>query len=229
MKKIELFYYNSLPYIRKYWFQSLLVGISLFVFLHKDLSFSVSLKTPKPVQTADAAQARTKQNVAIDNSETPLESQAGFLPVTAAKPKAQLSATKAQQAAFVQRFRNIAKQEAAKYHIPTAIILAQAILQSQAGATDAAKNANNFFNLPCTDGWVGKRYTHALHCYRSYGSAWASFRDHSEYISSGAFTHLKYLKSSDYKAWAMGLQQAGYSKEAGYGDALIAIIEDNNL
>ena len=54
-------------------------------------------------------------------------------------------------------------------------------------------------------------------------------RNHSEYITTGRFAALTAFGKTDYKAWATGLEQAGYGAQTGLAAALIGVIEQNEL
>jgi flagellum-specific peptidoglycan hydrolase FlgJ len=107
--------------------------------------------------------------------------------------------------------------------------LAQGILQTQAGENPLAETGNNFFKIRANSTWHGKTYRAKTGIYRAYPSAWASFRDHSEYITSGKFKNLVFSGTKNYTAWAAGLQANGFCKESDYANKLISIIESENL
>ena len=66
-------------------------------------------------------------------------------------------------------------------------------------------------------------------CFRNYETAWMSFRNHSEFITSGKFSNLKNLATSDYKAWAKALEKNKFSTERNLSQSLIRIIEQYSL
>ncbi len=129
--------------------------------------------------------------------------------------------------AYLEKYRSIAVQEHKKFGIPLAIILGNAIRQSFAGKRDIALAANNHFGIVCTSEWVGQRVSTGGRCYRSYESVWASFRDHSLFLKQTHFTHLNKLGKTDYKSWAIGLENAGYPEMTSAD--LIQIIEMYHL
>jgi flagellum-specific peptidoglycan hydrolase FlgJ len=124
---------------------------------------------------------------------------------------------------YLEKYRSIAVQEQKKFGIPLSIILGNAIRQSFAGKRDIALAANNHFGIVCTSDWVGQRVSTGGRCYRSYESVWASFRDHSLFLKQTHFTHLNKLAKTDYKGWAIGLENAGYPEMTAAD--LIEIIE----
>lgn len=128
---------------------------------------------------------------------------------------------------YLEKYRSVAVQEHKKFGIPLSIILGNAIRQSFAGKRDIALAANNHFGIVCTSDWVGQRVTTGGRCYRSYESVWASFRDFSLFLKQTQFTHLNKLAKTDYKGWAIGLENAGYPEMT--ATDLIEIIEMYHL
>ncbi|MBO4381860.1 MAG: LysM peptidoglycan-binding domain-containing protein, partial [Bacteroidales bacterium] len=64
------------------------------------------------------------------------------------------------------------------------------------------------------------------YCFRKYASVEESYRDHSIFLSQRSrYVKLFYYPITDYKSWAQGLKDAGYSGNPRYADTLISIIE----
>ena len=128
--------------------------------------------------------------------------------------------------AYIARFSKVAASERKKFGIPASIILGNALLHSLAGTAEIAEaGANNHFALRCTPDWQGPQRTYAGQCYRQYENAWTSFRDHSFYITTGSFSHLRQLSDTDYKGWADALEKAGFSQEKDLGRQLVKAIQ----
>ena len=234
-----------LAYLRKNWFNLTLVALLLFVFLKKDLSFQFNLNAParinQPLQekydnSPNKTQKSTKkgiytqkqpQKTILDKFELPYIGRMGK------KYDPALELEKLDHAiklAYIKRFSHVAISERKKYGIPSSIILASAMLHSQAGQTEMAQLTNNQFAISCASGWGGKTEQFGKKCYRKYDNAWMSFRDHSQYITSGNFAKLTKLDPADYKAWAKGLDRQGFSKYAkNLEESLIQIIEHYKL
>ena len=204
-------------WLRRYWFHAAIASLFLFLLLRRDLSFQISFKQPNTpaVLAENGAQTHDLAVAKIGNSTKNTAYNDG------------LSATQKQH--FVKRFLTIAQQESEKYRIPVSIILAQGILQTQAGTNPLAQKGNNFFKLKATNAWKGGTYHAKTGSYRAYTSAWASFRDYSEFVTTGNFASLASLGSTDYKAWAVGLERCGYNAQSGLADALVGIVEANGL
>lgn len=135
--------------------------------------------------------------------------------------------------AYIERYKGIAVQEMEIYGIPASITMAQAILESGSGNSYLARVANNHFGIKCASGWTGKSVRQnddrRGECFRVYGSAEESFRDHSEFLLRPRYADLFKLDKNDYKAWAKGLKKAGYATNPRYPELLINLIENYAL
>ena len=143
------------------------------------------------------------------------------------------SYTKADIAAYIQTYAEIAVEKMRAHKIPASITLAQGILESAAGKSDLAQNANNHFGIKCSGKWSGKTYSkddeRANECFRKYDSPEQSFEDHTEFLQAPRYANLFSLEITDYKAWAHGLKKSGYATHPQYAERLIRIIEEYEL
>jgi flagellum-specific peptidoglycan hydrolase FlgJ len=139
------------------------------------------------------------------------------------------------QLAYVKRFVKLAQGEQHTYGIPASIILAQGLLESDAGESPLSLNANNHFGIKCFS-----RSCHRGHCrnftddshkdfFRVFPSAWESYRSHSLLLQGPRYRGLKKLGDENYSAWARGLSKAGYATDKKYAEKLIHLIEDLEL
>ncbi len=133
---------------------------------------------------------------------------------------------------YIDDYKEMAMQEMEAYRVPASITLAQAIYATKAGTNRIAKEANNHFGIRChTAEWTGETFyeteNHSSdYCFRKYASVQDSYRDHSLFLSQRSrYVKLFYFPITDYKSWARGLQEAGYSGNPRYADTLISIIE----
>ena len=134
---------------------------------------------------------------------------------------------------YIEKYADIAVREMKATGIPASITLAQGCLESGNGNSTLATKANNHFGIKC-HGWKGKSIKHTDdapdECFRSYDSAEASFRDHSDFLRyRDRYASLFNLEPTDYKGWAYGLQKAGYATAQTYAASLFKIIEENQL
>ncbi|NPA46940.1 MAG: LysM peptidoglycan-binding domain-containing protein [Chlorobi bacterium] len=136
--------------------------------------------------------------------------------------------------AYIRRYKDIAKKEMKEYKIPASITLAQGILESKAGDSRLAREANNHFGIKCGNDWEGRRVLHdddhRNECFRVYNNPEESFRDHSKFLAQKRrYAFLFRFPLTDYEAWAKGLRQAGYATDRSYPQKLIYLIEKYNL
>ena len=123
-------------------------------------------------------------------------------------------------------------QEMELYGVPASITLAQAIYASQAGTNDLVRECHNHFAIMChTQEWKGDTYYRPAdknheYCYRKYATDAESYRDHSLFLSTRSrYVKLFYYPITDYRSWANGLLEAGFSGNPKYADTLVSIIE----
>ena len=133
---------------------------------------------------------------------------------------------------YIDEYKDLAMREMEQYKVPASITLAQAIYASKCGTNRIAKEANNHFGIMChTKEWTGPTFyeteNHSSeYCFRKYATVEESYRDHSLFLSQRSrYIRLFYLPITDYKSWAHGLKEAGYSGNPRYADTLISIIE----
>ena len=137
---------------------------------------------------------------------------------------------------YIKKYAAVAKIEEREMAIPAAIILAQGILESGAGTSKSSQLINNHFAKTCQQKKCKKD-----HCknvvsesrkdfYIVYQNAWQSYRAHSQSLySKDRYEFLYRIPKSDYKAWAKGLEKAGYSEAKNYAAKLIYLIETYRL
>ena len=131
---------------------------------------------------------------------------------------------------YILNYKDIAMREMREYRIPASITLAQGLLESGAGNSALAREANNHFGIKCHKGWEGKTYIMdddaKNECFRKYKNAEDSFRDHSEFLATRSrYAALFELEITDYEGWAKGLKAAGYATNPKYAQLLIDRIE----
>ena len=153
-----------------------------------------------------------------------------FLSNTAlAQPAKRMTATE-----YVSKYKDEAIADMYKTGVPASITLAQGILESDAGNSNLAKEANNHFGIKCHKEWTGETYIMdddaKDECFRKYRSVLDSYDDHGMFLRTRPrYASLFDLDITDYKAWAHGLKQAGYATNPRYAELLIKLIEENAL
>lgn len=137
--------------------------------------------------------------------------------------------------AYIAQYKTMALQQEKLYGIPAPITLAQGILESRAGQSNLAKNANNHFGIKALGAWSGDIYLGwddepEKSKFRTYSSVEASYTDHSRLIKdSQRYQSLFNISIYDYRGWAHGLQKAGYATAENYAKALIGYIDAYQL
>jgi flagellum-specific peptidoglycan hydrolase FlgJ len=245
------FIYQIKSFFTKNWQKVTLLLVIILVFSYKDLTIHFDLSSPfrshnaAPPTIEEQFKNGTQGNVnqgftekVQKDSRKQTFSLFPFLFGSSEKSKSKVPKTlegtfkdvkKSKKVAYIKRYSHIAVEEMKQFGIPASIILGQALLHGQAGTGDLSTKANNHFSITCGSSWDGKIYEIQNICYRSYQSAWKSFRDHSELITKGRFIDLKQYSATDYKKWASGLQEKGYSTDKKYAELLTQIIRDFGL
>lgn len=235
-------------FLQKNWFKLLLVGFIIFLMFKKDISFQINMKSPLqereskyedqiPVQQPARKQSseRYTENRRVSQQASGQQSDLFKLYPSGggiAPPQLVLAFNKIDRdskTAFIRRFGHVAISERKKFGLPASIILANGLLLSRAGSDEVSQTGHNFFDLPCTDDWLGEQGYHGGKCLRYYENAWTSFRDHSLYLTTGSNSKLKSLGSSNYQAWAEALQESGFYPEPHTAKYIVSIIEQFEL
>jgi hypothetical protein len=136
--------------------------------------------------------------------------------------------------AYIEQYKAIAMKEMKRTGVPASITLAQAIVESNSGESNLAKNHNNHFGIKCKTEWTGaKAYQDddaKQECFRAYDAAELSFKDHSNFLKNRPnYVDLFLLDPVDDTAWAYGLKKAGYATAPDYPKKLLKIIDDYEL
>ncbi len=251
MKKKNLNPYVS-TLIRKNWFSLTFGALLIFLMVNKQFSFRLNLhnsqkpiekpaidKATVPPMTKKKKEVFTEEKTVVNNqsNQVSLNPFQGLRIISNAHISFNLK--DAYQSlnqldhqivrSFVERFQSVAQIEKKKFEIPASIILAQAILFSQAGTSALNKKSNNYFGIFCESDESDGIWLDETTCYKKYESAWASFRAHSQYLGGKNFAMLKNLDPKDYQRWAKGLALQGYHNDVQYAQMLIEIIEKYQL
>ena len=214
----------------------LIVGFALFILTRKQVNFNVRFGVPEAVPAASPS-AEPSASVAPPSTlsdAAPVESgflsQFNFFGGDDISLYDALGRQEEQKVeAFLRRFQNVAQAEQQKFGIPASIILANALLHTSAGTSEAANAHQNFFSLPCDEGWAGLTANAGTGCIRAYESAWTSFRDHSLYLTSGRYQPLTQFSETDYRRWAAGLGELGYNDTDDLAKQLLRTVDKYQL
>lgn len=144
-------------------------------------------------------------------------------------------------ARYIETYKYLAIDEMHRTGIPASIILAQAIVESNAGTSALATEANNHFGIKCKHYWRGETYYQkdddrdrngrlVDSCFRKYADIEASYIDHSDFLMhTPHYRELFRHHRTDYESWARGLKSCGYATDPGYAEKIIQTINTYNL
>ena len=134
---------------------------------------------------------------------------------------------------YIAIYNGMAREQMEQYGIPASITLAQGLLESGAGRSTLATKGNNHFGIKCHKEWKGETMLRnddaPNECFRVYGDASESYRDHSRFLLRDRYKSLFQLEPTDYQGWAEGLSRCGYATDPNYAARLVAIIERYGL
>lgn len=134
---------------------------------------------------------------------------------------------------YIDKYKGWAIEQMHQYGIPASITLAQGLLESNAGRSTLATQANNHFGIKVGGSWTGPYVLRDDDArnekFRKYKSARESFVDHSKFLQGRRYQGLYKLRKTDYRGWAYGLKAAGYATSPTYAESLIRIIEMYSL
>ena len=134
---------------------------------------------------------------------------------------------------YIDQYKGMAIDQMQRYRIPASITLAQGLLESNAGRSTLATQANNHFGIKVGGSWTGpyvlRNDDAPNEKFRKYRSAAESYEDHSKFLQGKRYQGLFQLSITDYKGWAHGLKAAGYATAPQYAYSLISLIERFNL
>jgi hypothetical protein len=228
------------PLLNQHWFKIGLVALFLYAFLSKDFSFNIQIQAPeRPATQPDDYQTRRQSRKETLTDSGDVQAQASnrfdFLPAWGTDDSEylilrlnRLEAEDIEQ--FLQRFSHVAETEQEKYGIPASIILANSLLQSEAGTHYLVSRGNNYFGLPCSDDWQGQTQDGEKgECLRRYDNAWMSFRDHSLYYTTGNNSQLRQLAGKNHQRWAKAMEDSPANTTKRLADQLLELIEKFDL
>ena len=111
---------------------------------------------------------------------------------------------------YIDKHKMLAMAEQQRTGVPAAITLGQGVLETEAGNSELATQAHNHFGIKCKSTWKGETFAHTddapNECFRKYGSAYESYKDHSDFLKQPRYNPLFKLSISDYEGWAKGLK-----------------------
>lgn len=142
---------------------------------------------------------------------------------------------------FIIYLAPAAQKNQQAYHVLSSISLAQAILESDWGRSDLAKESNNLYGIKggnedpnyLTQEFNGERFITVDEPFRTYSTFEESMEDHALLLINGTTynpqIYHEVLYASNYKEAAYALQNAGYATDPNYAGKLIGLIEEYRL
>ncbi|MDY3118266.1 MAG: glucosaminidase domain-containing protein [Peptoniphilus sp.] len=135
---------------------------------------------------------------------------------------------------FFAEFAPLAQEVGKKYDLYPSVILAQAAVESNFGASELSREYNNYFGikgkgvvLPTIE-MEGERQKNVQDGFRTYESARKSFYDYGKLIHE-ADRYRAVREAKNAESYARALYPAGYSTNPHYGDILLKTIKMYNL
>ncbi len=192
------------------------------------------VQSKKTVHTTQKKKVVTPQSKKIDREHPIVQIDEVKTDKEVLVATSNIKVTKEVVLAYINQFKDVAKEDMKQFGVPASITLAQGILESGAGTGVLCRVANNHFGIKCHKEWTGEYVRHdddaAQECFRKYQQAQESYRDHSLFlISRPWYKPLFKLEKHDYKGWAKGLKKSGYATDPKYPEKLIGLIERYQL
>lgn len=127
----------------------------------------------------------------------------------------------AEQAAFVDKYHDIAQKLSIQYGIPWETVMAQGILESGAGTSEFARERNNFFGIGAFDSNPNNAFSYATP-----EEGWEGYYKNivktSVYRENGVFQE---PTVTDPYAYLRAIKQAGYATDPAYVDKVSKFIK----
>ncbi len=136
--------------------------------------------------------------------------------------------------AFIQKFGPVAIAEMRRFKIPASILMAQALMESDAGCAMFVRESRNYFPRTCehlecnaehfTDQEATVEHIHV------FPGLWESFRAQCRHLTgNAALKNLIKSGETDFRVWARKLSKQNYSPDPKYAEKLIALIQAFDL
>lgn len=142
--------------------------------------------------------------------------------------------------AYIREFGPLAVELYDKTGIPPAIPLAVGGLESAWGSSELALKGRNHFGikarngqrrccLPTTEYYNGRRHREVA-CFRAYDDPAEGYYDFARFLlSQPRYDALFRIPTSDYQAWAEGLEEYGYATDPRYAEKLTRVMKRYRL
>lgn len=196
--------------------------------------------TGMPGGLSDAIARQLERQMGLDPGPIPKNVSANNAPVDIAKPNAPTRIPQTAAAAFVDQHEAAAEKAERATGIPAAFMLSQAAHETGWGRKEIrhadGTPAYNLFGIKAGANWkgpvaeittteyVGGRAQKMVQRFRAYGSYEESFADYARLMQESPRYAKVVAAGSDAKAFAHGLQKAGYATDPAYAEKLTKVI-----
>jgi flagellar protein FlgJ len=215
-------------------------GLGLAAVLERQL---MAVQTGNPAAATPSVAAPTVPGAPTTNAPT-TNSPATGTAIPAAAPGAASDAVRRARA-FIEQHAADAQSASRASGIPARFMLGQAALESGWGAAEIrAKDgaaSHNLFGIKAGADWKGRTVQATttefengvaqkkVQTFRAYDSYRDSFRDYADFLAANpryaAVVNSAQTNSGDVRAFARGLQDAGYATDPHYADKLGSVID----
>ncbi len=218
MKTGKDFQQGRQSFFGRHWFGFALAGLFVAAILRAGLKAEATERKTRPARPTEAPVAQPSGQIHYTENlgSQPGERRDEMKIIQKSGGEVVANFDEAAAMAFLKRFAPVALGEQRKFDIPASVILAAALVESQAGQCAPAREANNFFLLP--DGspaQSGVFFDKNGQKWARFKTPWDSFRANSLYIEQ-RFSGLKKSAGGDWRAWLEGLARGGYSPVPGF-------------
>ncbi len=194
----------------------------------------------RPGSLSEVIQKQLERQMALVPGPIPSTTRANASLPTVAAPEATPKVPEKSAAGFVRQHTAAAETAAAATGIPAPFMLAQAALETGWGKREIigrdGSNSHNLFGIKAGGSWtgatvdvttteyIGGQPRKLTQSFRAYANAAESFADYAKLMKHSPRYAKVVDQAADAKAFAMGLQRAGYATDPLYGDKLGKVI-----
>jgi Mannosyl-glycoprotein endo-beta-N-acetylglucosaminidase len=185
--KIKHFLFPAMiRFIKTNWFLIGVLCLVLAAICRKNLQFHFGKKAPEqPERFIDAGGPATLSIFGTGDHHQPMP-----------------DIEKSVSIPFLQRFGKVTKAEQEKFGVPASAMLALAYVNSMSGTRPLAREANNFYAIPCGANWQGDTFVLGSACYRQYETPWHGFREMSKLLEDQTwYAAAKKSAGKDWEKW----------------------------
>lgn len=197
-------------FVKTNWFTVGLLLIVVVAVWRKNVSVSKAAAPAVPTKKIPPADHAAQPEKFTDEGSRPSEMARMDVLSSGGGRAAMPAVDEAAAMAFFQRFGKVVLDERKKFGIPASVAIACAYVNSFAGKRETVAAAQNYFALPCSPAWSGGAATVQGKCVRKYATAWESFRDFSQSLSSQeGFAAAKKSAGQNPRVWAQFVEKQG--------------------